>query len=376
MENNITNYENKIRQVNDGYVIDFMKYYKGKKIHIYKSGFVDKEEAIKEIPILIDRRIQEVDNVINPSFEAFLDLYSEYRSNRVSQSTLLIIDTLKRIYMNDLLGIPIEDVFTNKVLLPWYKDIIHKYDICDKWKNRILGEMRLMAEFAFKRKYISSTACLDSKNILENVRIHNKRKEKQFYTLRQLKKFLSNIDNEDDKEMFIVFSYLGARLSEFIGLTWDCFIEKDRTIEIKQQIIYLKERKPILMDTLKTKESYRFCKLNDEVYEILKKRKERSGGIGYIFPKDNKHPLDSLPKTKFRNKMQKYMQKAHVPIISAHGFRHTKATLLMSVCLSMADIKAAARFLGHSVTMMMETYAHEDKKNTDAIIKRLNVLMK
>ena len=372
---NIINYENKIREVNDGYVIDFMKYYRGKRIHIYKTGFINKEEAIKEIPELINKKLIEAENSLNPLFNDFLYLYEEYRSHRVSKSTLLVVDTLRHMYMKDLLDKSVENVFSLKTIIPWYQYLIHLNTICDKWKNRILGEMRLMAEFAFKRKYISSNACLDSKNILENVRIHNKRKEKQFYTLRQLKKFLSNIDNKDDKEMFIVFSYLGARLSEFIGLTWDCFIEKDRTIEIKQQIIYLKERKPILMDTLKTKESYRFCKLNDEVYEILKNRKERCGGIGYIFPKDNKHPLDSLPKTKFRNKMQKYMQKAHVPIISAHGFRHTKATLLMSVCLSMADIKAAARFLGHSVTMMMETYAHEDKRNTDAIIKRLNALM-
>lgn len=372
---NIINYENKIRQVNDGYVIDFMKCYRGKRIHIYKTGFLNKEEAIKEIPELINKKLIEAENSLNPLFNDFLYLYEEYRSHRVSKSTLLVVDTLRHMYMKDLLDKSVENVFSLKTIIPWYQYIIHLNTICDKWKNRILGEMRLMADFAFKRKYISSNDCLDAKGVLENVRINKRRKEKQFYTLRQLKKFLSHIDNEDDKDMFIVFSYLGARLSEFIGLTWDCYNPIDKTIEIKQQIIYLKERRPILMDTLKTKESYRFCKLNDEVNEILKRKKNQSGGIGYIFPKDKDHLTTPTAKTCFRLKMEKYMQKAHLPIISAHGFRHTKATLLMSVCLSMADIKAAARFLGHSVTMMMETYAHEDKKNTDALIKRLNALM-
>ncbi|MCR5505803.1 MAG: site-specific integrase [Bacilli bacterium] len=372
---NIINYENKIREVNDGFVIDFMKYYRGRRIHIYKSGFSSKDDALKELPIIIEKRIQEFDIIINPTFDRFLDIYQEYRANRVSKSTLLVIDTLRHLYLKDLLERPISDVFINKTLLPWYQNLIRLDNICDKWKNRILGEMRLMADFAFKRKYITSDDCLDSKALLENIRIHTRRKEKKFYTLRQLKRFLNVIDDEDDKDMFVVFSYLGARLSEFIGLTWDCFDSINKTIEIKQQIIYLKEKRPILMDTLKTKESYRFCKLNDETFEILKRRKQQSGGKGFIFPKDSDHPLSPLPKTTFRNRMEKYMQKAHLPIISAHGFRHTKATLLMSVSLSMADIKAAARFLGHSVTMMMETYAHEDKKNTDALIKRLNILM-
>ena len=70
--------------------------------------------------------------------------------------------------------------------------------------------------------------------------------------------------------------------------------------------------------------------------------------------------------------LKNILKKADLPLVTPHSFRHAKATLLMSVCLSMADVKAAARFLGHSVTMMMETYAHEDQKNTDLIISRLD----
>ena len=69
--------------------------------------------------------------------------------------------------------------------------------------------------------------------------------------------------------------------------------------------------------------------------------------------------------------MFKYMDRARLPRISPHGFRHTKATMFMSVCKTMAEVKAAAKFLGHSVTMMMETYAHAEERTIDVIIKRM-----
>ncbi len=365
---------NKIHQQGDNYIIDFMKYYKGKRVHIYKTGFSSYEEAEKEIPHLMEAKLSKVEDKIDPTLGDFFELYKDYRSTKVSKSTLLTIDSVKSTYINDILDKKVSNVFDARFLLIWRKKLIDKPNICDKWKNRIIGEFRLMSDFAFKMKFISSDACLESKAALENVRVKSKRKEKSFYSPRQLKKFLSVIEDKDDLEMFKLFSYLGARLSEFIGLTWDTYNPVTKTIEIKQQIIYLKEKRPILVETLKTKESYRFCKLNDEINDMLKERRKESSE-GFIFPKSKDKPFESMPKTAFRLKMVNYMNKAKLPIISAHGFRHTKATMLMSVCLSMADIKAAARFLGHSVTMMMETYAHENKKNTEAIIKRLDQLL-
>lgn len=368
------NINNKIHLDGDTYTINFMKCYKGKRIHIYKKGFLTYEEAAKAIDDLVAARIAKVEMKISPQFDCFFQQYCEYRSLKISKSSMLTLDSLKTTYLSELYNMDISKAFSTPVILKWYSGIVNKDNICTKWKNRIFGEMRFMADFAFKMKYISSDNCLEAKGILENIKISNKRKEKSFYTPKQLKKFLSVIEDEDDKDMFTTFAYLGARLSEFIGLTWDCYNEKTKSIEIKQQIMYLKEGKPVLIDTLKTKESYRICKLNNEVDEIMKKRKRRCDK-GYIFPKSLKEYKTPTSKTAFRHKMNKYMDIANLPYISAHGFRHTKATMLMSVCLSMMDIKSAARFLGHSVTMMMETYAHEDKKNTDNIIKRLEKII-
>ena len=81
------------------------------------------------------------------------------------------------------------------------------------------------------------------------------------------------------------YCYLGLRVSEFIGLAWDCYDRINKTIEVKQQILYLTKGKPVLTDRLKTRENYRKCKLSTEIYEILEKRRRNCSEIGYIFPK-------------------------------------------------------------------------------------------
>jgi len=307
----------------------------------------------------------------NVIFRKFYDKYQEYRSRKISKSSLLTLDTLKAKYLVDLSEKTINEIFVSKSLAKIYNLIIKRNDLSQKYKNRLIGEIRFICDFANKMDYVSSTLIIKTKNVLENVKVTTNLKEKSFYTKDQLKSFINSIEDETDKDMFILFTYLGARLSEFIGLTWDCYDEIEKTIKIKQQIIYLKEGKPILSNQLKTKESYRICKLNDECNSILLKRKEKSSK-GFIFPKSISNPNVPLPKTNFRLKLKKYIEKANLPLVTPHSFRHAKATLLMSVCLSMADVKAAARFLGHSVTMMMETYAHEDQKNTDLIFSRLD----
>ncbi len=363
----------KIKKDGDNYTIDYIKWHQGKRIHIYKKGFLSLESAEAELPIITLRRIKGNDFKSGRAFDGFISSYIGHRSIKLAKSTALTIDAIKNGYLKPYLSWDTTDFFISSNIMLLHQNLAQNRNISDKWKNRIISEIRMMCEYAFMLKYITSDACLEDKNILENVKVKRRKEKINHYTQRQLRKFLSVIDDEDDKDMFILFSYLGARLSEFIGLTWDCFDEKNGAIEIKQQVIYLKEGKPVLTDSLKTKESYRTCKLNDKTIEILKRRKERSNA-GFIFPKSLNKSNCPLPKTTFRLKMEFYIKKANLPRITAHGFRHTKATILMGVCLSMADVKAAAKFLGHSTTMMMETYAHEEKKNTQALIKRLESL--
>ena len=363
----------KIRREKDGsYTIDFIKTIEGKRIHISKKGFVNEESALRQIPILLEKRLSLIKKIkASSKFSSFFEEYLEHRSRKISESTLLSIKTIYNTILIRYADMEVYDVFNIHNILHLHKEIITNPNSGEKWKNRVIGELRLMVDYACFLKLISPEDASDEKMILENLLITKKAKERDCYTPYQLKKFLSVVDNPDDKELLTTYAYLGTRISEFIGLTWDCYDSRNRTIEIKQQILYLAKGKPVLTERLKTKESYRKCKLNNEVYEILETRKQRCS-VGYIFPKNIKTPYEPLPKATLRRMMFSYMDKAKLPRISPHGFRHTKATMFMSVCKTMAEVKSAARFLGHSVTMMMETYAHAEEKTIDVIIKRLD----
>jgi len=361
----------KIKKENDSYKIDFIKCYKGNRFHIYKSNIDSYEEARKLIPLLINKKINEYESTrFKNSFDEFIKFYLDYRSSKISKATLIWIKTAKGKYMNTFTDLSIDEAFGVFNISKWHKYIREIEDISPKYKNRIIGEMKLMIDYAIKLCLISSEDAMSSINLLEPVKLDHIQKEKQIYTKEELDKFLSVIDDPFDKDMFLVFSYLGLRISEFIGLTRDCYDKENETIEVKQQILYEQEQKPVLVHTLKTKESYRKCKLSKKINEILLKRSKECNK-GFIFYNTRKTVYDSFPKTRFRELIVKYALKAGLPPISPHGFRHTKATILMSVCLSMSDVKAAAKFMGHSVTMMMETYAHEDKEAMNKMIERL-----
>lgn len=362
----------KIRLLDNGtYSIDFIKRINGKRVHISKRGYSSYEEANKDIPLLIEERMEKyIKNDINCTFADFFHNYLIDRSRIISGSTSASIRSIYNVVLSSYEEIPTREVLSIHNIISLYKNILMRKDVEDKWKNRVINELRHIAEYAYLHKYIDINTLNDDKAILINIPINKKNKEKEYYTPYQIKRFLSVIDDKDDKEMFTTFIYLGTRISEFLGLTWDCFDNKNKVIEIKQQITYLNKGKAILIDKLKTKESYRKCKLNNTVYEILLNRYNNSS-TNYIFPKDKYHPKEPLSKTTLRRKMIKYMKKAKLPLISPHGFRHSKASQFMSICKNMEEVKAAAKFMGHSVTMMMETYAHCEEKTIDILIKRM-----
>ena len=359
---------------NGEYRIDAIKVINGKRIHINKKGFKSEEEARKALPLLVEKRISDITQIKkNAKFGSFFKMYLNHRSHKVSKSTLLAIKGIYNVSFKEYEDDNVSEILDIHNVLHLYKKIISRDEVSEKYKNRVIGELRLITDYALFLKLISNQTANDDKTILESIPITKKSKERECYNINQLNKFLNAIDDEDDKDLMVTYAYLGLRISEFIGLTWDCYDRLNRTIEIKQQILYLQQGKPVLVQRLKTKESYRKCRLNQEVYEILEKRRKKCS-VGYIFPKNNKLNWEPLPKATLRKKMHKYMIKAKLPIISPHGFRHTKATLFMGVCKNMSEIKAAAKFMGHSVTMMMETYAHSEEKTIDTLIRRLEMI--
>ena len=363
---------------NGSWTIDCVKSVHGKRVHMVRSGFATQQEAKEALPRLIATRIDEAKKAdASPSFEEFLSNFKEYRGHHVRPSTVMQIDSMSHIHMREFHGKTLAETFNPIFVGDWYHGLLADRSVSNQWKNKIISATKKMFEMAWKWKYISAEDWTDIANLLETVQ-ESKRKgqEKEIWTPRQLERFLAALPKgSTDEAMFRLFCALGARISEFTGLTWECFDKKRGIIEIKQQVIYQGLHHFVLTGELKTSESYRLCRLDPQTLGILLAYREQQAPKGegeFIFPSAPRDHHRPTAKSTLRRKMGLYMEKAGVPKITPHGVRHTKATMLMAVCKNMAEVKAAARYLGHSATMMIDTYGHAKEDSTASIIARLD----
>jgi len=354
------------------FTIDCVKLVKGRRIHIYSSGYLTMEEAMQAMPKLIEAKTAyySKESSIRMTLGEFIQRYEQYRLMHVRLSSVHFGRSVAKMYLSKWDECPVEDVFTYKNIKEVYDTLMGKA-ASPEWKNRAFGGIRKMVFAAFTWRLVDSGNYQDAISILENIpENRGAKKEKLIWTKREKEKFLSVIKNPHDHLIFSLFIALGARIGEFAGLTWDCYYPKEGYIEIKQQLAYGDTGKWVLTKDLKTQESYRLCKLSTLVNEALKAYKDTTSGEGFIFTADY-DPKEPMSKATFRRKFYHYIEVAGVRRVTPHSIRHRKATDLMRVCRNMEEVKAAARYLGHSATMMIDTYGHSARSATDAVLKRL-----
>lgn len=362
-----------IREHSDGtFIIDCVKTIQGKRIHIYSSGYLSQEEALLAMPRLIAAKTSFYSNLRSRqmTLDTFLKQYEEYRLLHVRPSSVAFGRSAAKTFFIDALSLNVSDAFCFTRIKAVYQNILaHQGGAA--WKNRCIGVFRQMAEAAFKWKLLDAESYQDALSVLENIpENRGAKKNRPIWNKKEKDAFLSVIHDEEDKLLFELLITLGARIGEFAGLTWDCYNPKAGTIEIKQQLVYQNVGKWVLSSDLKTRESYRICKLSSYMNDALKKYRERSGGFGFIF-KSKTEENAPMSKAVIRRKMYRYIELSGVKRITPHCLRHAKATDLMRVCRDMEEVKAAARYLGHSATMMVDTYGHSQEAATLAVLRRL-----
>lgn len=363
-----------VKIAEDGtFKVDCVKQVRGRRYHLYGTGYDSESEAYEAINILLQRCIEKAKNNANPApitFEEFAEKFLQHRLLHVRLSSVHYARSIIRNTLTDYHFYPLNEVFSLQVMETIYKQVLSR-QCTPEWKNRCFGVLRQMVDMSYRWKYIDGDSHQDCMSVLENVpEQRGKRKEKRIWSKQERKKFLAIIKDPTDHLMFTLFIVLGARISEFMGLTWDCFDAKKGVIEIKQQLIYADKGKWVLSPLLKTRESYRICKIPDKLASDLRSYREETQGTGFIF-RSRVHPNEPLSKGAFRRKMKHYIALANVPFITPHAIRHGRATDLMRVCKTMEEVKASARYLGHSATMMIDTYGHASKLATEAVLRRL-----
>ena len=355
-----------VQTKNGTWEIDTKVKVNGEFKHFHKTGYATLKQAQNDYDRAEKEFVKKYSNTCETLF--FEDLFEQFetmRSITVDVSTTQIDKSINHNYFQDFQGKLLKDVFNRPNITQWYANLVNDSSKSNVRKSKVVVLLRQILKFAYQNLLIDAPTYQVCDVSLYPIKYsRTTRKEKVAWSKEELDTFLKNVDNGTDEVMFKLFFFLATRMGEFLALMPRAYDRNKKTMTIEQQVKNVSgNNSQILTSKLKTHESYRVIALTDEMCEMLNDYID-TVGIGeneYLFGK-RKEPMS---RQTFRRKLEHYVNKANVRMISPHCARHTKATMLASVCQTTQDIEACARRMGHSPSMFMDTYGKHNTQETE-----------
>lgn len=346
--------------------------------HLKRTGYPTLSAAKADFPRVKKEFVDEHSLYVRAeTFETLVNEYEEMRKVIVDISTLEIDKGLfKNHIMPKFQGKTIKEAINRDSIKIWYLQLINDTKLSNPRKSKIITRMKDLLKFAYTHKYINADTYQDCDVEIYQVKYTKKPlTERVIWTDSEEKAFLEALKIDDrDYLMFRLFLLCSPRLGEFLALQPNCIDFKNNKIVIKQQIKYISGTgKPLLTDKLKTHDSYRTIIITKSIALELKNYIDTLGikdNEFLFFGNDKSMPMG---RTTFKRKLYKYCDLANVRRINPHASRHNQAVKLAAVCQTGEEMESAARRLGHSVSVFLETYANHKNDETESSL--LNKIM-
>ncbi|EKF51584.1 tyrosine-type recombinase/integrase [Lactococcus garvieae] len=188
-------------------------------------------------------------------------------------------------------------------------------------------------------------------------------KKLKYFNNEQLKIWFSYLESLElnNKNLLEINLYMllldtGIRIGEALALNWSDIDFKNKKITISKTVVYAK-----LQNNTKSSKS-RDIFITDKTIQRLNNWKKVQYSISNTISINDKrllfpnHNATYARNGVFYNRLKNHFEKAGLPNIGLHGFRHTHATLLLN---NGADYKEIQDRLGHSsISITMDTYSH------------------
>lgn len=337
-------------------------------IHDHTSRkFSTREEAVNEEALF---RVQIGKQEINTSSVTIKQVYNEMifeKQNVVKKLTMRKeFDLYKHLKRYENIKI---NKIDKKVCLE-IKNNLSKENLSINYKNKIIGLLKRIILYS-SRNYNTSESAIKFLDNFKNV--NSVKKEIDFFTYEEYKKFDSVIDDHKWHTFFETLYFMGLRKGECQALNWNDIDFEKKMLRINKTLTTKITGIDYCITSPKTSSSNRIlpipdCLIND--LKIMYKEASQYKDFDknwFIF--GNTSPIKD---TNIQNKKNIYCKLANLKQIRIHDFRHSCASLLIN---QGASIILVSKYLGHSdVKMTLNTYTHMYKSELERITETLNKL--
>lgn len=246
-------------------------------------------------------------------------------------------------------------------------------------KNYILRKYRALFKHAIKffnlRKDVSCVIEPLKKNSIE--KIQAKEKEMNVWSIDEFNRFISFVDKEPYKHLFVILYYTGLRLGEALALQWKDFYNNE--LHIYKSLTRKTNKGTYEIKDTKNMSSIRNVNLGINITSYLLQYKasqeQISGFCDEWFIFGNIIPLHQ---TNIDRVKSNAIKQSNVRRIRIHDFRHSHASNLIA---NGVNIVAVSKRLGHSdINTTLKIYTHllnkTEKEMIDYIEKSSQNLLK
>lgn len=337
-----------------------VKKYKSKK---YKTK-PEAQEAERLFFLELDK--YRPDN--NMTFKELYTAFYEYQKDKVKETTLnTYLDRIR--YMALLDNVKVKD-FNLQHYEMWRKKIM-EYKLSNRTRNYIYKFLKTIMNFGtkwyglnFNNIYPKMTNFTDPNEI---------KKEMEFWTYDEFRKFISVEDNIIFKCLFKTLYFCGLRKGEARALNWNDINFTTNMVRINKGLNDNVNKKQYTITSPKTLTSNRTLPLPKELVDDLKVLKEDA--MSYTNFKEDWFVFGGptpLGDDVIRRRKNNNCKTAEVKQIRLHDFRHSCASLLIN---SGADITLVAKYLGHAkIDETLNTYSHMFKNKLNNIMNIIDTL--
>lgn len=335
---------------------------------------ISKNKMKKIEIIVIDKYYNYYENIITEdykykqSLEKYYLLFITNLSLSSSKQTVYEYTKILNKYFFPLLNTTDDCKQIDVDIIKEIKENILSYNHKVRTINSIFTCINKFLSFLVVEDVLSTNKLYQFKNILQHLK-HNEISEfKNYLTINEILSFLKVIKKEEKEfNYYLLFEVLffGAlRIGELLALTFNDVDFINSSLKISKSLNQKKE-----ISKCKNIYSCKTISLPKRIIEEIKIHKEKTNSND----NDNIFFKDKFPtRVTLKNKLKKYLNKININRnITLHGFRHSMASYMFSLGISILDISKHLRHKNPSVTLSV--YTHQINNDYKEIIERLDL---